>query len=354
MKILLLGGTGAIGKTIIDFLVQNKHIVHVTTRKERSSTNSYLTYIKGDAHDLDFLESLLNDAYDVIVDFMVYKTEEFKNRYYKILENTKQYVFISSSRVYAASKEPINEETYRLLDVSKDKRYLRTDEYALAKARQEDILLTSKYDNWIIIRPYITFDIERLQLGVFEKELWLQRALNGKTIVFSKDIAQRKTTMTYSCDVSRHIAKIIGRKESNGQVYQVTNGVALKWEDILECYLNVLEENMGVRPKVYMVETFTDFPSKAINKYQLMYDRLYDRVFNSNKIETDTNDVQYADTLETLKECLGAYIKGKKTFLYCNWWLEGYCDKLTGERTRISDIHNLINKVQYFLARYIL
>ena len=35
----------------------------------------------------------------------------------------------------------------RLLDISKDDKYLRTDEYALAKARQENILQKSG-KNW--------------------------------------------------------------------------------------------------------------------------------------------------------------------------------------------------------------
>ena len=40
------------------------------------------------------------------------------------------------------------------------------------------------------------------QLGVLEKELWLYRALNGRTIVFSKDIAEKSTTLTYGYDVA--------------------------------------------------------------------------------------------------------------------------------------------------------
>lgn len=52
----------------------------------------------------------------------------------------------------------------------RDEDYIKTDEYALQKARQENILLGSKYKNWTIIRPYITYNKERLQLGVLEKK----------------------------------------------------------------------------------------------------------------------------------------------------------------------------------------
>ena len=52
-------------------------------------------------------------------------------------------MFLSSSRVYASQESPIREDSMRLLDVSHDSIYLKTDEYALAKARQEDILRKS-------------------------------------------------------------------------------------------------------------------------------------------------------------------------------------------------------------------
>ena len=41
---------------------------------------------------------------------------------------------------------------------------------ALQKAREENLLLKSDSRNWTIIRPYITYYDERLQLGVFEKK----------------------------------------------------------------------------------------------------------------------------------------------------------------------------------------
>ena len=51
-----------------------------------------------------------------------------------MLEATDQYVFISSARVYAQTEDLITEDTPRLLDVCTDKEYLKTNEYALAKA----------------------------------------------------------------------------------------------------------------------------------------------------------------------------------------------------------------------------
>ncbi len=55
--------------------------------------------------------------YDAIVDCMGYSTQKFNERYRMMLDNTSQYIFLSSYRVYADSKGLITETTPRLLDV---------------------------------------------------------------------------------------------------------------------------------------------------------------------------------------------------------------------------------------------
>ena len=72
---------------------------------------------------------------------MVYGTDEFKLKIDLFLEHTGQYIYISSSRVYANENKCITEKSKRLLDICEDDEYLKTDEYALVKARQENLLL---------------------------------------------------------------------------------------------------------------------------------------------------------------------------------------------------------------------
>ena len=78
MEVLILGGTGAMGIHLIECLVAKGIFVTVTSRKDRDSAE-YVTYVKGNAHDVNFLTTLLErKRWDVIVDFMVYSTEEFR------------------------------------------------------------------------------------------------------------------------------------------------------------------------------------------------------------------------------------------------------------------------------------
>ena len=80
------------GIHLIECLVAKGIFVTVTSRKDRDSAE-YVTYVKGNAHDVNFLTTLLErKRWDVIVDFMVYSTEEFRDRVELLLKSTKQYI----------------------------------------------------------------------------------------------------------------------------------------------------------------------------------------------------------------------------------------------------------------------
>jgi len=349
MRVLILGGTGAMGIHLVDNLIHNDIETFVTTRSYRASGKN-LHYIQGNAKDLIFLERILDDHWDAVVDFMIYKTEEFRKRFNLFLDSTSQYFFLSSARVYANSHQPITENSTRLSDVSEDAEYLSTDEYALTKARQEDILINSGKSNWTIIRPYITYSEERLQLGVLEKEEWLYRALRGRTIIFSKEIASKLTTMTYGVDVSRAIMTLIGNQQAFGNIFHITTKECFTWEKIKDIYLAAIEENLGFRPKV-LLQNMDKFLELHPSKYQIKYDRLFNRQFDNSKIG-DIIDINSFTTIETgLKKCIKDIINNAK-FKKINWKSEALKDKQTNEKTLLREIIGLKQKIIYLLYRY--
>lgn len=353
-KILILGGTGAMGTSLVSFLENSDSCVYVTSRKEKESYNNII-YKKGNAHDLDFLSSLLEDNnYDCIVDFMVYSTEEFKSRAELLLKATKQYIFISSSRVYADCSDPVTEESPRLLDVCKDSEYLCTDEYALTKARQEDIIINSGFKNYTIIRPYITYNTSRLQLGVFEKEYWLERALRKHTVVFSNDIAEKMTTLTYGKDVAFLMSRLIGNEKALGEIFNITTSKTTQWKSVLETYTNTLEE-LGYNVKIKMLPQSTDL-SKYFNKYQIQYDRLYDRKFDNTKIlkTVDLPEYQFKDPNSGLKECLMKFINENHTFLNKSYNADGFFDRICNEYMKFNKKTDLKKYIKYLIFRFII
>ena len=348
INVLILGGTGAIGSHLVRHLALGEVNCVVTSRKKRQGDTNF-SYALGDAHDMNFIQLLLSERnWDAIVDFMSYSTEEFKARYHLYLSSTKQYIYLSSSRVYAESEGQLIEKSPRLLDVCKDERYLATDEYALKKARQEDILHNSGYANWTIIRPYVTFSEQRLQLSPLEKECWLYRAVHGRTIVFSKDLAEKTTTLTYGQDVARGIASLIGKEKAKGNVYHITVSETHKWTEILQAYLNAFEKKTGKRPKVLLTEKWEPFHGG--NEPQVTYDRMYDRKFDNRNINKYIDTDTFKPTIPALTACLTTFLDNP-VFKDINWRWEARKDRLTGEWANISEIQGIKQKIVYTLNR---
>lgn len=351
MNVLLLGGTGAMGLHLIDILSVNSNNRIVVTSRQARSNNKNVTYLKGDAHDLVFIKPVLAQSWDVIVDFMVYNTCTFNQRLDLLLSSTKQYIFLSSARVYSSTPEPIKESQPRLLDVTLDDGYLSTDEYALTKARQENALLASNYKNWTIIRPYITFSNERLQLGVLEKEDWLYRAIQGRPIVFAKDMMDKMTTLTFGFDVAKGICAVIGNKQALTEAYHITSNQYLLWREVLDIYLDLLEKHLGYRPQVVLQDVH-DFYKCHPAKYQIKYDRLYHRQFDNTKINTFVNVNNFADITTSLQQSLSSFLNNPK-FKHINWKAEAQKDKACGSITSLKEITSFKQKIKYLLTRYL-
>ncbi|MEE4255070.1 MAG: NAD-dependent epimerase/dehydratase family protein [Desulfuromusa sp.] len=349
MRVLVLGGTGAMGMHLVQLLSDKGVETVVTSRSHRSSAGN-IRFLCGDAHDIEFVRILLAERWDAIVDFMVYSTSSFHARLDLLLGNTAQYFFLSSSRVYAGSKTPITEKSSRLLDVSDDEVFLATDEYSLAKSKQEDLLKQSGRKNWTIIRPYITYGENRLQLGVLEKEEWLYRALKGRVIVFSSDILPNLTTMTYGHDVAKGIAALIGNSSAFSEAFHITAEKPITWEDVLEIYLDVLEKHLGHRPQILLRDLGSFLKCKPA-KYQIIYDRLYDRVFDSSHIYRYVDKNEFVQVDEGLRVCLERFLENPR-FKQIDWMLEAEKDRQAKEHTSLKEIPSGSKKLAYLLSRY--
>ncbi len=350
-KILILGGTGAMGKHLVDLLDGTDNEVVVTSRSTRQSRNN-IRYVQGNAHDVNFVVPLLQDGVDVVVNFMVYNTQEFSNVVDTFLSHCKQYIHLSSARVYSDVDDVITENTPRLLDICKDEEYLATDEYALTKARQENILFASGRRNYTIVRPYITYSEKRLQLGVNEKESWLFRALKGHSIVFSEDIASKYTTLTYGLDVARGIVALIGREEALGEAFHITADESIRWAEVLALYLDVLERVIGKRPNVCMQK----FSPNLIGggKWQVKCDRWYNRKFDNSKFKRILDTQNFIPPQEGLRNCLEHFL-GDPKFTHINWKNEAKLDRISTQIYHPILINGGIKQIgKYYIFRFVM
>lgn len=353
LKVLILGGTGSMGVPLTKILVEQGCRVFVTTRNNISNIPSFgVEYIYGNAMDDSFLQSTLKENYDVVVDFMSYSTELFEKRVNLLLATTKQYIYLSSGRIFDNKEIPITEKTNKLLDVCKDEKFILSDEYAVAKAKQEIILKKSKQSNWTIVRPYITYNFNRIQLGIYEKETWLYRAMNKQPFVFSLDMANCYTTFTSGNDVAYAISKLINNPLAICEDFNIVSSESKKWSEIIEIYSRIFQE-YGMNLNIVYKETDLDiqkrFPEK---KYQFIFDRNTNRIFDNSKILSIIGDYDFVPARQGLCECCIPYLVGKKTVKMGDIRMQAYQDKLTQSISRINSFNSSKKMMGYFYYRF--
>lgn len=283
-KVLVMGGTGAMGVYVVPELLKKGYKVDVLSLDDIQSDNPNLRYFVGNGHDHALLSELFKNNYDGIIDFMIYNTEDFRQNHEFLLSHTGHYIYLSSYRVYADDC-PITEESRQLLDASTDEDYLAHDDYSLYKARGEDILEASPYRNWTAVRPAITYSHRRYQLVILEADSLITRAREGKPVLLPEEARNVQATMSWAGDVAKMFAAVLFNEEAKCQHYTFATAEHQTWGTIAGYY----EELIGLKVKWISREEFLNVMAADENgyksaKWQLDYDRLFDRVVDNSKI----------------------------------------------------------------------
>ncbi len=279
-KALVLGGTGAMGVYLVPELAEMGYEIKVVSFDDVTSNDPRVSYVKADAKNVECLKGLLKDGFDVIVDFMIYSTEEFKEKSELLLSETAHYIFLSSYRVYSGGV-PVTEDTPRLLDVSEDKAFLATEDYALYKARQEDLLQSSKHGNWTIVRPAITYSKRRFQLVTLEAPVHVARAFKGLPVVLPKEALSVQATMSWAGDVAKMLARLLLNPAAFRERFTLATAEHRSWGEVAEYY----RELIGLEYEAVDTEEYLKiFGSSDAARYQLAYDRMFNRVVDNSKV----------------------------------------------------------------------
>lgn len=280
-RALVLGGTGAMGVYLVPELASRGYEVKVISFDDVVSDHPLITYVKANGKDIEYLKELLKENFDVIVDFLMYPHDQFDERYELFLQNTGHYFYLSSYRVYDGVEVPITEKSPRLLDNSKDKDFLATNDYSLFKARGEDVLQNSKYDNWTIVRPAITYSKFRYQLVTLEASVVIARAMQGRTVILPEEALSVQATMSWAGDVAQMFAGLVLNRDAYSEAFTLATAEHHSWGEIAEYY----KEIAGLKYVAVDTEDYLKIMGGTPGvRYQLAYDRLFERVVDNSKI----------------------------------------------------------------------
>ena len=120
MKILVMGGTRFVGKSLVQKLILQNHDIDIFTRGNNPNPKGS-NLIKGDRNNLEDILKLKNKKYDIVFDISGRELSQTKILIENINENFDRYVYVSSAGVYQDSQElPINETD----PINKDSRHI--------------------------------------------------------------------------------------------------------------------------------------------------------------------------------------------------------------------------------------
>ena len=109
MKILVMGGTRFVGKSLVEKLLSFNYDVDIFTRGNKPNLHG-TNLIKGDRNDIDNLKKIGKTSYDIVFDISGRELIQTKMLIENINTSFKRYIYVSSAGVYKDNFElPINE-----------------------------------------------------------------------------------------------------------------------------------------------------------------------------------------------------------------------------------------------------
>lgn len=283
-KVLVLGGTGAMGSYLVPKLAEDGCMVDVLVRSSRISDNPNVRYLKGNGKDKAFVNEVLKNGYDGIVDFIIYHDRPFEDCAPALLENTGHYIYLSSYRAFDDKEHPIVESSPKLLHSSDDAELTSSNDYCIHKARGEDYLRASSYRNYTIIRPAITYSSKKSQLITLERQHWLPYLRSGRPVPLCDKALTVQGTMSWAGDVAEMIRRLLFNDRALLEDYNVTTSEHHEWRDVAEYYTDIFGLTWEPTDEDTYLRARDNGRILQPSVWQLHYDRLFDRVMDNTKV----------------------------------------------------------------------
>lgn len=288
MKKILLIGYGTLGEYAAEELLNLGWSIDVIALEEHVSLNRNIRFIKGNATDALLTGLFSQNRYGAVIDFIHYEdTEAFKLRAKLMLNNTDQYIFLSSYRVYADSAAPITEKSARLLNTVNDPYFLEHETYAIPKSKNENTLRESGRKNWTIVRPLISFSHYRLDLTTQGGYILITRSRAGKEILLPEVSRLKIAGVGWAGNVGRMLGRLAGNSAALGEDFTLGSGEAQTWETVAGYY----SETLGAKFRWIPGEDYLRYTTgdDYMMRCALYYDRAYDRRIDAGKVLKVTN-----------------------------------------------------------------
>jgi len=353
-RILVIGGTGTMGRPLVNALYEKGYELTVVCRKKIEDNRSSIKYRYGNAKDLGFINSVLNEVYDTIIDFCWYTSKEFALNYEALLNGTKQYICLSSAAVYSDIPSPKNENSPRFLETDPpEEGTQKYNWYCYEKARIEDILIKSKYRNWTIIRPGTTMNDNHFCWGHDWNADWALRIMQGKKVIIPIDMLQYKFSLSYGGHVRTMLMALIDNEKALGQIFNVNSTEVFSWQELLDFYRKVFSK-AGYEIKTKKVQSQELIKLNPNLSYWYERARLLDRVFDSTKVYDLMDNEKFCPMLNLMEQWVNDFItkNSSKKIEDGALWHTAWMDRITKDSTPRKYFSCTESYLRYLIMRY--
>ena len=278
MKILFIGGTGNISAECAALLHERGHEILVLSRGQTPVPPEYRA-IRADRKDAAAMRVALKGVQpDVVLNFLGYDVPEVQMDYDLFQGAVRQYVFISSTVVYAKPplKLPLTEDAplgNPWWDYAQKK--LACEQWLQQRRKETGFPVT-------IVRPSHTYSKRWIPNPVSSGSYTFAARLEQGKPVYVHDDGESPWTLTTAADFAVGLAGLVGKTEAIGEAFHITSDEVLTWNQI---YAEIASALGVASPQIVKVPT--EFICQVAPQMTgtLKGDKAHPGVFDNSKIK---------------------------------------------------------------------
>jgi nucleoside-diphosphate-sugar epimerase len=353
-SVLLLGGTGLLSSAVLREARLRDYSVSVMNR---GSNNKLLpsdveVTICNFYDELQLHEKFSNKVYDVVVDFLSRTPADIKRVYPIFKDICQQYIFISTACVYRRAKSdfPITESSAKPN---------HNWSYSIEKFESEKVLIKMSMKStsyFTIIRPYITYNKERIPLGIsliYSQHCTIIERIKAGKPWFVWDDGKAMSTLTYVEDFAVGVVGLFLNEKAKNEDFHITSDFVYSQKEIVEMLFNKLKKPISV----------VSIPTLSISDFMPEYreiligDRSLDAIFDNSKIKEAVPYLNFNTSLSKGFDYNIDYWKNKSIKIY-DYKFDALIDKLlASHKVKCSYVpysnSDKISRIIYYFYRYL-
>jgi len=207
MRILIMGGTRFIGVYLTKALVEQGHEVVLFNRGKKPAPIEGIQQIHGDRQDIEQLEKLKEEQFDVIYDNNGRELSDTKPLVELFKDQLKQFVYVSSAGVYLKSDQMPHVEGDAVDPNSRHKGKFETEAY-----------LAESGVPWTAIRPVYIYGPQNYN----PLEAWFFDRIVRDRVIPIPGNGLHFTQFGHVQDLASAMVAVLGNPQAIGQIYNIS------------------------------------------------------------------------------------------------------------------------------------